>query len=97
MVLAGLFGKTASLPLVALAAALIAAPPAANAQGLFDALFGGPVRKQPKNVEGARAAREFFRWVYANGDEQARALGYVPLPDSLVRQVETYWTTTLKY
>ena len=55
------------------------------------------MRKQPRNVEGAQAAREFFRWVYANGDAQARELGYVPLPDSLVRQVETYWTTALPY
>ena len=55
------------------------------------------MRKQPKNADGARNAREFFRWVYANGDDQARALGYVPLPDSLVRQVETYWTTALPY
>src|SRR5690606_36453301 len=55
------------------------------------------MRKQPKNAEGAKNAREFFRWVYANGDDQARALGYVPLPDSLVRQVEAYWTTSLPY
>ena len=55
------------------------------------------MRKQPRNVLGAQAAREFFRWVYANGDEQARQLGYVPLPDSLVRQIETYWTTALPY
>jgi len=55
------------------------------------------MRKQPRNVEGAKAAREFFRWVYANGDAQARELGYVPLPDSLVRQVETYWSTALPY
>ena len=55
------------------------------------------MRKQPTNVEGAKAAREFFRWVYANGDAQARELGYVPLPDSLVRQVETYWSTALPY
>ena len=55
------------------------------------------MRKQPRNVGGAQAAREFFRWVYANGDAQARELGYVPLPDSLVRQIETYWTTALPY
>jgi len=55
------------------------------------------MRKQPKNAEGAKNAREFFRWAYANGDDQARALGYVPLPDSLVRQVEAYWTTALPY
>jgi len=29
--------------------------------------------------------------VYANGDASATALGYVPLPDTLVRQVEAYW------
>ena len=55
------------------------------------------MRKQPRNVEGARAAREFFRWVYANGDEQARNLGYVPLPDALVERIQAYWTTSLPY
>ena len=55
------------------------------------------MRKQPRNVEGAKAAREFFRWVYAHGDDQARALGYVPLPDALVEQIQAYWTTSLPY
>ena len=55
------------------------------------------VHKQPKNVAGAQAAREFFQWVYANGDAQAAALDYVPLPDELVKQIETYWTRELKY
>ncbi|MEH6416939.1 phosphate ABC transporter substrate-binding protein PstS [Pseudomonas sp. CGJS7] len=53
--------------------------------------------KQPKNAEGAKNAKEFFRWVYANGDAQAKALDYVPLPDALVKQVETYWTTNMNY
>lgn len=48
--MARIFRKTAALPLAALAAALMVAPPTASAQGLFDALFGGPVRKQPKNA-----------------------------------------------
>ena len=55
------------------------------------------MKKQPRNVEGARNAREFFRWVYANGDAQARALGYVPLPDTLVHQVEAYWRDALPW
>ncbi len=55
------------------------------------------VRKQPKNVAGAKATQEFFRWVYKNGDAQAKQLDYVPLPDALVRQIETYWTQNLKY
>ena len=55
------------------------------------------MQKKPKNAESAKNAREFFRWVYANGDQQARDLGYVPLPDALVRQIETYWTQNLQY
>ncbi len=53
--------------------------------------------RQPKDAEGARQAKAFFTWVYANGDGQARALDYVPLPDSLVRQVEAYWSERMPY
>mgnify|MGYP003741521711 CR=1 FL=1 len=55
------------------------------------------MRKQPKSAASAKAAQDFFRWVYRNGDEQAKQLDYVPLPDSLVQQIETYWTQNLKY
>lgn len=50
-----------------------------------------------KKPADAKAALEFFKWVYASGDESAKALGYVPLPDSLVTQIEQYWATNLKY
>ena len=53
--------------------------------------------KQPKNAAGAKSAKEFFRWVYANGDAQATALGYVPLPDALVQQIEAYWSQNMSY
>jgi phosphate transport system substrate-binding protein len=53
--------------------------------------------KKPKNAEGAKAAKEFFRWIYANGDAQAKSLDYVPLPDALVKQIETYWSSTMPY
>jgi phosphate transport system substrate-binding protein len=53
--------------------------------------------KQPKDVEGAKAAKEFFKWVYANGDEQAKKLDYVPLPDALVAQIEAYWSQNMAY
>ncbi len=52
------------------------------------------VRKDGK--PGTRAAIDYFRWVYANGDAAATSLGYVPLPDSLVRQVEAYLASQLK-
>jgi phosphate transport system substrate-binding protein len=54
------------------------------------------VSKQPKNPAGTKATQEFFSWVYANGDGQAKALDYVPLPDPLVKQIETYWSQNLK-
>jgi phosphate transport system substrate-binding protein len=53
--------------------------------------------KQPKNAAGAKQAKEFFKWVYANGDAQAKALDYVPLPDTLVKQIEGYWSQNMQY
>lgn len=53
--------------------------------------------KVPKDAKRSKAAIEFFRWAYANGDAQAKSLDYVPLPDPLVKQVEAYWTQNLKY
>jgi phosphate transport system substrate-binding protein len=53
--------------------------------------------KQPRNAASAKQAREFFQWVYANGDTQAKALDYVPLPDALVQQIESYWSQNMQY
>ncbi len=53
--------------------------------------------KQPKNAAGAKNAKEFFKWVYANGDAQAKALDYVPLPDALVQQIDAYWSQNMQY
>ena len=53
--------------------------------------------RAPKDAERAKAAIDFFTWVYANGDGQAQALHYVPLPDELVTQVGEYWKAQLKY
>ncbi len=52
--------------------------------------------KQPRNAANAKVALDFFKWAYEHGQEQARALDYVPLPDSLVKQIETYWATEFK-
>ena len=53
--------------------------------------------KQPKDAARSRSVKEFFRWAYANGDAQAKALDYVPLPDALVEQIEAYWTQNMKF
>ena len=52
--------------------------------------------KQPKNPQRSKAAVEFFRWALNNGQAQADALHYVPLPPQLVEQVEAYWARELK-
>jgi phosphate transport system substrate-binding protein len=52
--------------------------------------------KQPKNAAQTRAALDFFKWSFENGQSQAASLDYVPLPDSLVRQIEAYWAQNIK-
>ena len=54
------------------------------------------MHKQPKNPASSKQTIEFFTWVYANGDDAATKLGYVPLPDALVTQIEAYWAQNAK-
>jgi phosphate transport system substrate-binding protein len=48
--------------------------------------------KQPGTVRDLLA---FFRWALETGQEQAASLDYLPLPQSLVRQVEAYWESEI--
>jgi phosphate transport system substrate-binding protein len=41
--------------------------------------------------ERAAEVLKFFDWAFRNGQKMAEELDYVPLPDSLVKQVETSW------
>ncbi|MDR2140367.1 MAG: phosphate ABC transporter substrate-binding protein PstS [Deltaproteobacteria bacterium] len=34
---------------------------------------------------------DFFKWSFANGDAEAKQLHYVPLPDSLKKDISSYW------
>ena len=52
--------------------------------------------KQPKDKAKSDAALNFFRYALAQGQPQARKLDYVPLPDALVKQIETYIGATIK-
>ena len=47
--------------------------------------------KQPKNAERSKVALDFFKWSLVNGRPAAKSLDYVPLPPSLVSQIEAYW------
>lgn len=46
--------------------------------------------KQPKDNARSDAAIAFFKYALEKGQPQANKLDYVPLPDSLVKQIETY-------
>jgi phosphate transport system substrate-binding protein len=47
--------------------------------------------KQPKNLERAIAALDFFKWLLESRQTQAESLDYVPLPAPLIKGIEAYW------
>jgi phosphate transport system substrate-binding protein len=53
--------------------------------------------KQPKNTANSKVALDFFRYAYGDGKSAAAALDYVPLPASLVSQIEGYWKSEFKH
>ncbi len=73
--------------------AVIGDSPAADAYPIAATTFA-LLYKEPKSASRSKAALEFFRWALTDGREDATALGYAPLPESLVRQIEAYWTRT---
>lgn len=48
------------------------------------------MHKQPTNAEQSKYALKFFEFAYAN-DKMAEALDYVPLPDSLIKEIKKSW------
>jgi phosphate transport system substrate-binding protein len=52
--------------------------------------------KTPKDPQRSKDAIAFFKWAFENGQKQAEALDYVPLPPELVQQVEAYWASEFK-
>ncbi len=52
--------------------------------------------KKSKNPEHTKVAFDFFKWALESGQQEAAALDYVPLPDTLVKQIEAYWTSDFK-
>ena len=49
-----------------------------------------------KDPSRSKAALEFFRYVLASGQDQAKKLDYVPLPAELVKQIEAYTGSKVK-
>lgn len=49
------------------------------------------MRRQPRSPARAAVARNFLKWVLENGQAQAEALDYMPLPPALVQEIKAYW------
>lgn len=47
--------------------------------------------KTPKDAARSKQALDFFTWSLEHGQPEAQSLDYVPLPPSLVSQIESYW------
>lgn len=54
------------------------------------------VHGKQTNVEKAKAVLGFFDWAFSNGQKLAEDLLYVPLPDTLVKQIEQTWASDVK-
>lgn len=54
------------------------------------------VHKVQEHPEMGQAVLKFFDWSYANGDQQAEKLDYIPMPDSVVKLLEQRWSESVK-
>jgi phosphate transport system substrate-binding protein len=52
--------------------------------------------KQQADAAKGKEVVKFFDWAFANGDKAATELDFVPLPDSVVKQVQSAWKANLK-
>jgi phosphate transport system substrate-binding protein len=52
--------------------------------------------KDPKDAERGKTVVRFFDWAFTNGDEAARQLEYIPLPDAVKQSVRAAWRADVK-
>ena len=50
----------------------------------------------PPDAAATGEALKFFDWAYRNGGKMAAELDYVPLPESLIKQVRATWKSEIK-
>ena len=54
------------------------------------------MHKVQDKPENAREVLKFFNWAYDKGDRLAEELDYVPLPEAVVKLIQTNWKSQLK-
>ena len=54
------------------------------------------MHKVQEKPENAKQVLKFFDWAYTKGDKLAEELDYVPLPDAVVKLIQSNWKSQLK-
>lgn len=54
------------------------------------------IHKQSKDAGRTLEVLKFFEWAYAKGGQLALGLHYIPLPDNVVKLIQTNWKESLK-
>jgi len=67
---------------------IIADPKGENSYPIVAATF---ILVPSEKPEMNKRVTKFYDWCYKDGQEIAKSLGFVPLPDSLTKKVRTYW------
>ena len=52
--------------------------------------------KKPQDAAATGEALKFFAWSYAKGDKSAEELDYVPMPDTVVTDIQKMWSADIK-
>jgi len=68
--------------------AVIADPKGAESYPMVAATF---ILVPSEKPEMNKNVTKFYDWCYTNGQEIAKGLGFVPLPDTLTSKIRTYW------
>jgi phosphate transport system substrate-binding protein len=74
---------------------ILANQPGENAWPMTAATFI-LVYAQPQDPAATAEALKFFHWAYKNGAKLAADLDYVPMPDSVVADIEKTWAAEIK-
>jgi phosphate transport system substrate-binding protein len=68
--------------------AVIADPKGVDSYPMIAATF---ILVPAEKTQTNKKVTAFYAWCYKNGQDIAKGLGFVPLPDSLVKKIQNYW------
>ncbi|MBN9586198.1 MAG: phosphate ABC transporter substrate-binding protein PstS [Afipia sp. 62-7] len=54
------------------------------------------MHKVPTDKAASTEALKFFKWAFEKGGKMAEELDYIPMPDSVVKQIEKTWSADIK-